>query len=484
MIKIKYINSVVLSVSTLLMFGCGSSNTKTATKNPVTTPVPKKTPSPTEAPVSTATPTPTPTPTVTPTPTPTPTPTATPMPTPYKAGIISAETLISYIDDWKKNRPTEATGRLVIFQAGATSLGKFIKHDDRDVVVYEIPAGGACDPSYKRHDGFSNIPGALLDGRHVDGMINQFGIDPKKDYVLFAVGKGATTMREVVRSWWVLTYWGWNKNRLAFLDGSVSYNFSKSSGHSNYLVDRATSPLKPSEYTTYSMKTLKNIRTELQTYIVEMMSIAAKEDKRGYFIADARGTKEYSAQKNSRFSDDKLCGPNRDEKCLMPLQGHIKGAIDFPYTDLLIMDDQKEDLNGDGKIDTKDASFKFKSPADLKKIYQEKGYKKGDKIITYCRTGRKATLIAITAYTVLDYPISMYDGSWVQWGEMAGGKTDVNGTEILPINSHFNLDNPKYTTVIKRIAPEYTQPSTIYHINLDANSSNKIIEEDRTYMRN
>ena len=107
-------------------------------------------------------------------------------------GIISEKTLTSFINDWKANRPEGATGRLVIFQAGATSNGKFLKHDDKDVVVYQIPAGGACDPSYMRHDGISNIPGAMIDGMHVDGMINMFGINPKKDYILFAVGEGST----------------------------------------------------------------------------------------------------------------------------------------------------------------------------------------------------------------------------------------------------------------------------------------------------
>jgi len=393
-------------------------------------------------------------------------------------GIISEKTLTSFINDWKANRPEGATGRLVIFQAGATSNGKFLKHDDKDVVVYQIPAGGACDPSYMRHDGISNIPGAMIDGMHVDGMINMFGINPKKDYILFAVGEGSKGMREVVRSWWVLAYWGWPKERLAFLDGSVTYDFF----HSELLVDTPTPPLKPEEYTHYSMKSLKNVHLEMQTYLSDMMRIASKKDQTGYFIADARGTAEYTGEKPSRFSDDKACGPNKDEKCLMPIQGHIRGAVDFPYTDILIMDDQKEDINNDGKIDQKDASFKFKSPAALEKLYYEKGYREGDKIITYCRTGRKATLIGITAHAILDYPVSMYDGSWAQWGEMAAGHIDANGKEILPAGSHLNLDDSKYTVVTKHIDPEYTQPSDIYDINLSATVSHKIIEEDKAYI--
>ncbi len=98
---------------------------------------------------------------------------------------------------------------------------------------------------------------------------------------------------------------------------------------------------------------------------------------------------------------------NRDEQCYSPYQGHIRGAVDFPYTELLVMDDQIDDVNGDGEINEADASFKFKSPIELEKIYSQKGYRDGDRVITYCRTGRKATLIAFTSTLILDYNVSM-----------------------------------------------------------------------------
>ena len=396
------------------------------------------------------------------------------------SGIISASTLASYIEDWESNRPANVTGRLIIFQAGDTSDHKFLKHDDQNVLVFQIPEGGACDPSYMRHDGIANIPGALLDGAHVDGMINMFGIDPEKDYVVFAVGKGATTMREVVRSWWVLHYWGWSSERLAFLNGSVTYDFSANETLSKYLVDAPTPPLDPSEYTSYSMRTVNNLRSDLQIYIADMMKIASAEDQSGYFIADARGTDEYTGAKSSRTADVN-CGPNHDEQCYSPMQGHIRGAVDLPYTDLLVMDDQTKDITGDGIVDSNDASFKFRSPAELANIYAEKGYQEGDKIITYCRTGRKATVTAITAYAALNYPVAMYDGSWIQWGEMAD-RVDVDGNEIVPTESHLNLNTPQYTTVTNYIDPEYTQSAAPYQIDLDATASNKILEEDEAYI--
>ena len=397
----------------------------------------------------------------------------------FKSGIISADTLASYVDDWNANRPEGSNGRLVIFQAGATSNAKFITSKSDDVVVYQIPAGGACDPSYLRHDGVANVPGALLSGQYVDGMINMFHLDPENDYVVFAVGVGSTSMREVVRSYWVLAYWGWAKNRLAFLDGSVDYGFSETSGLSTYLG--ATANMPPAAPSDYSMKTAPIDRTHLQIYIKEMMEIASLEDQSGYFIVDARGSDEYNGVVEPRTAD-KNCGPNLDEQCYNPFKGHIRGAVDFSYKEILVRDDQTTDINGDGNITSDDASFRFKSPADLEALYAEKGYQKGDKVITYCRTGRKSTLAAITAYSVLDYDIAMYDGSWIQWGQMAN-RTDVEGQEILPADSKWVTDSNKYSVNLGYVDPQYTQSATPYAINLDATDSLEIQKEDQEYLK-
>ena len=129
----------------------------------------------------------------------------------FQSGVITPKRLAKYIRNWSKYKPKGVKGRLVIVQAGATSDGRFLRSNGKNVVTYQIPAGGSCDPSYVRHDGVSNIPGAMITGDKMDGMINAFHLDPKKDFVVFAVGKGSTSMREVVRSAWSLIYWGWSK---------------------------------------------------------------------------------------------------------------------------------------------------------------------------------------------------------------------------------------------------------------------------------
>ncbi len=397
----------------------------------------------------------------------------------YRSGIISADTLVSYIDNWEANRPADSNGRLVIIQAGATSSGKFIKNNEASgVYVYQIPATGACDPSYMRHDGVANIPGALLSGEYADMMINQFHLDPANDTVVFAMGIGSTTLRDVVRSYWVLSYWGWPKERIAFLNGSVDYNFAPSSDKSDYLVDAPSTP--PATPSSYTMKSMQTNNTDLHIYIDDMMKIASLSDQSGYFIADARGTEEYSGATGSKTAD-KNCGPSHNEQCYSPYQGHIRGAVDLPYTDLLIRDDQSEDVNNDGNITGADASFKFKSPADLEALFAAKGYQKGDKVITYCRTGRKATLVALVSYGVLNYDVAMYDGSWIQWGEMANA-TDVNGSEILPAGNPWITMDEKYSVILSTTEAAYTQSAAPYAISPEATNAQNVKNEDLLYL--
>ena len=394
-------------------------------------------------------------------------------------GVITSSTLSKWLDNWQENKPAGVEGRLIVLQAGVAGFDHnrtFLPHNDKDVIVYGIPGGGACDPTYKRFDGISNTPGAMVAGELIDRNINFFQINPKKDFIVFAVAKGSTTIREVVRTWWSLAYWGWDMKRLAFLNGSVEYNYAC---NKDYLV-AAPSPMPKQEHE-YHMSDLKTDRTSLHIYIDEMKTLAKKEDKSGYFIADARGTKEYDGTKGSK-SASKVCGPDHNSSCYTAFRGHIKGAVDFPYTDMLVMDDAREDLNGDCKIDEKDASFKFKSYDELKTLYASKGYKKGDTVISYCRTGRKATLTAITSTTILGYPFRMYDGSWMQWGMMANSR-DVNDTYILPEDSTLRTDTDAYSVVLSYNNPQDIEPATTYKIDQNATVSQKIKEEDKNYLK-
>ena len=145
------------------------------------------------------------------------------------------------------------------------------------------------------------------------------------------------------------------------------------------------------------------------------------------------------------------------------------------------MDDQVEDITGDGIIDDKDSSFKFKTKDELEALYSAKGYEEGDKVVAYCRTGRKSTVLALTSYAILDHDIVMYDGSWIQWGQMAN-REDLNGTTILSSDSQWITDNTKYSVNLGYTDANMTQAAAPYAINNDATISNNLATQDKAYL--
>lgn len=83
-------------------------------------------------------------------------------------------------------------------------------------------------------------------------------------------------------------------------------------------------------------------------------------------------------------------------------KGRIPGAKSIPYT--TIFD------NAD------DGSYHFKSPEELKKIFEQQGLSKNDQIIVYCHIGLQLTCV-YTASQILGYPnVKVFDGSFHEWG--------------------------------------------------------------------
>ena len=84
--------------------------------------------------------------------------------------------------------------------------------------------------------------------------------------------------------------------------------------------------------------------------------------------------------------------------------GHIPGAKSIPWA----------------KAVNDDATFK--SPEDLKKLYEEEnGFTPDQNIITYCRIGERSSHTWFVLTYLLGYPnVRNYDGSWTEWGNLVG----------------------------------------------------------------
>lgn len=82
--------------------------------------------------------------------------------------------------------------------------------------------------------------------------------------------------------------------------------------------------------------------------------------------------------------------------------GHIPGAVHLPI-DLL--------HTADGA---------FKSAAELRQLFLERGVEPERSIVTYCTIGARASEAALALRYLLGYPdVRVYDGSWAQWGTQA-----------------------------------------------------------------
>jgi len=136
----------------------------------------------------------------------------------------------------------------------------------------------------------------------------------------------------------------------------------------------------------------KNLRANINKDVLP----AAKKVKTATLI-DIRSADEYSG---------KIFAPAGFQE-LAVRAGHIPGAINIPWG---------QNVNSDGT---------FKTVAELKKLYADKGVTGSDQIITYCRIGERSSLTWFVLSEILGFQkVKNYDGSWTEYGNTVGAPID------------------------------------------------------------
>jgi thiosulfate/3-mercaptopyruvate sulfurtransferase len=131
-------------------------------------------------------------------------------------------------------------------------------------------------------------------------------------------------------------------------------------------------------------------KTLRATLINDVLPVAKKRVKAD--LIDIRGADEY----NGKI----FAAPGFQE--LAVRAGHIPGAINVPWG---------SNVNADGT---------FKTIAELKKLYADKGVDGKQNIITYCRIGERSSLTWFVLSEILGYEVKNYDGSWTEYGNSVG----------------------------------------------------------------
>lgn len=81
--------------------------------------------------------------------------------------------------------------------------------------------------------------------------------------------------------------------------------------------------------------------------------------------------------------------------------GHIPGAASIPWS---------RATNEDGT---------FKSPEELRQLYEGQGVTPDREVIAYCRIGERSSHTWFVLTHLLGYPdVKNYDGSWTEWGNL------------------------------------------------------------------
>ncbi|HEX6240419.1 MAG TPA: hypothetical protein VFZ61_05980 [Polyangiales bacterium] len=351
-------------------------------------------------------------------------------------GLIAGTTLATWITDWPAQRPAGVTGKLVVLQVVPNTAASLthVAGKGTDVVSYLVPQSELTQP---RNNGLSQIEAEIPDGTRADAFLEKYGIDAQRDYVVVtfeqlpAAGSTPATANSIVqqvgRAWLLLRYWGYAKERIAILDGSVNWN-----GSNQGLVLSKEAAATPPNDGRVSVRELWVDNTKLVITLDDLLAVLKSEpgapalsDVR---IIDARGGAEALGLKKATSTGKTDCpsytNTGANTRCSPLFEGRIKGAHSVPWTQF---------------VDTAANGFRYLSKAQAKKLFDtQSGYQAGQLTIQYCRTNVRSMVTGVVASVILGYPTRFYDTSFIEWSHLAYGPTEKS--RLLPSDSRYRAD--------------------------------------------
>lgn len=218
---------------------------------------------------------------------------------------------------------------------------------------------GICDPD-------SELPHMFPSAARFGDEVGKLGIGNGHRIVCYDGGK----MTGACRVWWMFRAFG--HDNVAVLDGGMSK--WRADGHA---VTDARPAAAPATFAA-------EFSSGMVRSVDEVLALTRSADEQ---ILDARSA--------GRFT-----GREPEPRAGMR-SGHMPGAFNLPYTDL---------LSGDGTL---------KPPADLKKLFRAAGVNESAPVVTSCGSGISAALLLLGLHIIGRDDVSLYDGSWSEWGSRA-----------------------------------------------------------------
>jgi thiosulfate/3-mercaptopyruvate sulfurtransferase len=210
------------------------------------------------------------------------------------------------------------------------------------------------------------IPNELPPQAALSALVRRLGIDAQSRIVVYDEGDGLSA----ARAWVTLAYLGLGE-RAALLDGQLAGWKAAGLPLSIGAREVAASSFEPVP------------RPEVITAKSEVEKIAAGGRPKTTLL-DVRASKHFTGEEVPKG---------------IALAGHLPGARNVPVQDLAVSAENPA----------------LKPAEELRKLFEAAGIKPGEPVVTYCNSGRQASMTYF-ALKYLGYEPSLYDGSMSEWG--------------------------------------------------------------------
>ena len=210
----------------------------------------------------------------------------------------------------------------------------------------------------------NDVRGLLKPVDDVRMLVAMAGLAPENHLIVYAAGG---ELKAATRMLWILEYLGYP--RVSVLDG----------GYEHWVATGTPPATGASDVRSVRVESLpKNVRSEL---------LASKDEVKGGACAlvDLRSGAEYTGDSKKDFVKE---------------SGHIPGAHSLPAGDLL-----------------QEGSPVFQPMGVIADQLKQQGAGDDTRVVTYCNTGRDAT-VGYFAYRLMDHNnVAVYDGSMAEWAQ-------------------------------------------------------------------
>jgi 3-mercaptopyruvate sulfurtransferase SseA len=216
------------------------------------------------------------------------------------------------------------------------------------------------------------------------------------DSIVVITGSRMTSMS---RAYFNFRYWGFPRQQLKVLDVTKSGYTA-----AGYALETKTPPSpKPCQYSVCQIQSQASIY-KVRASFQEMLQVAGDNDPRTVVI-DSRSSENYAGNPGSTSLD-------LEESGYVVFEGHIKTAVNQDFRTIVAA------ISDSNLVRSKDLLS-----AAMKKI----GLDNTMTFFVYNRSGLEASISFLALDAVLNWQVKIYDGGWLQWGQMAGIDASTGG---------------------------------------------------------